>query len=255
LRAGPDPIPLLQSDDAFFPPRAVKSKNFQAKGSISSMQDNAAHDQNNTFLAAAAGVFGYGLKFAGYNFLTFVVLLCFGIMVFAYLTLVGPQVPSLKILSPLLPIDASGNTSLDASDILRVYSILSLVFMFLGIAAKGVLAGLRRIIQRLRGGGSAEPSSATNSRSLRQTLRADLWRIILSSGLITLIFLAACAGIPSAKMAEGASRLGLLGVLGVFYGIALVMNFFYVLIDEFSDLILDWARSNLPWPTARDQVA
>jgi uncharacterized membrane protein len=73
--------------------------------------------------------------------------------------------------------------------------------------------------------------------------------------LITLIFLAACAGIPSAKMAEGASRLGLLGVLGVFYGIALVMNFFYVLIDEFSDLILDWARSNLPWPTARDQVA
>ena len=218
------------------------------------MNDDASPHQTNTFLAAAAGIFGYVLKYAGYNFLTFVVLVCFGMLVFAYLTLFGPQVPSLKILSPLLPVDANGNTSLSASDILRAYSVLSLVFMFLGIAAKGLLTGLRRLIQRIRGGGSMEAPSGMGARTVRQYLRADLWRVMISCVVITLIFLAACAGVPFAKMAAGASPVALLGVLGVFYGISLVFNLMYVLIDEFSDFILDWARSNLPWPTVRDQV-
>jgi hypothetical protein len=219
------------------------------------MNDNKKPNRIPTFPVVIAGVFGYLTKYSAYNFLTFVILLCFGGLAFAYITFFGPTIPFWSLLSPLIPMDASGNASIGASDILRAYSLVSLFFMVLGIAAKALVTGVKRVIQRMRGSEEVETASPTNRRGIRRYLRAGLWRITISCTVITVIFLAAFAAVPSAKMAEGSSPVALLGIFGIFYLIAMCCNGAYILIDGFSDIILDWVRSNLPWPLEGNQVA
>jgi len=219
------------------------------------MNDNKMPNRIPAFPVAIAGLFGYLMKYSAYNFLTFVILLCFGGLAFAYLTILGPEIPFWGFLSSVIPFDSHGNATIGASDILWVYSLVSLIFMLLGMAVKALWMGMRRVVQRMRGSAPVEMSTPKKPQFIRQYLHAVLWRIIISCAVITLIFLTAFAAIPSAKMAEGSSPVGLFGVIGFFYVIGKIFNCVYVLTDVFSDFILDWARSNFPWPMVRSQVA
>jgi hypothetical protein len=219
------------------------------------MNDDRKPNRKPAFPVAPAGVFGYLAKYSAYNFLTFVILLCFGGLAFAYLTFFGTKIPFWSSVSSLIPFDASGNATIGASDILWVYLLVSLIFMLLGIAAKALWTGMRRAVQRMRGSGPVDTSTPKNPQPLRQYLRAVLKRIIISCAVITLIFLAAFAAIPSAKMAEGSSHAAFFGIIGFFYVMAMLLNCVYVLTDVFSDFTLDRARSNFPWAMVRSQVA
>jgi hypothetical protein len=219
------------------------------------MNDDKKPNRIPAFPVAMAGVFGYLAKYSAYNFLTFAILLCFGGLAFAYITFFGGQIPFWNSISSLIPFDASGNATIGASDILWVYSLVSLIFMLLGMAVKAMWMGMRRVVQRMRGSSPVEMSTPKKPQLIRRYLHAVLWRIIISCAVITLIFVVAFAAIPSAKMAEGSSPVGLFGVIGFFYVIGMIFNCVYVLTDVFSDFILDWARSNFPWPMVRSQVA
>ena len=218
------------------------------------MNENSIPSRTSTLVAALTGLFGFLMKYAAYNFFAAVVLLCFGALAFAYITFFGPKMPFLSSLSLLIPVDSNGTVRIGPSDILRAYSLLSLVLMGLGMAAKGLIAGWRRWAHRMGAFDPAGLSTPMNLQTPRQYINAGVRRIIFGCGAITLIFLAAFAAIPSAKMAEGASRVELFGIFGFFFVVAIGSNGIHVLIDGFSDFILDWARANFPWATERGQV-
>jgi hypothetical protein len=218
------------------------------------MDDNKLTDRIPTFAIALAGLFGFLMKYSAYNFLTGVALLCFAALAFAYITFIGPQVPFIRYLGFLIPMNSEGTTTLGASDILRVFSFLSLIFMILSIMGNALLRGLRKVVQpaaRVADGGGSRPA---NPSSIRSSLRAAVRRIIIGFVAVSLFFAAAFAAVPYARMAEGASRLAMAALFGFFYLLAIVSNGVYLLTDVVSDFILSWARAKFPWPQERDQV-
>ena len=218
------------------------------------MNDNRILRRTPAFSAALAGFFGFLLKYSAYNFLTGVVLLCFTALAFAYITFIGPRVSFLKYLAFLLPVDSQGTATLGASDILRVFSILSLIFMILAITGTTLMSGLRKVISPAHPADGADNSGPANTRSIRQLIRAGTRRFIIGCAAITLFFLAAFIAIPYARLAEGTSPVAMFALFGFFYLLALVSSGVYILIDVVSDGLLDWARVNFPWPVDRDPV-
>ena len=218
------------------------------------MNDNRILRRTPAFSAALAGFFGFLLKYSAYNFLTGVVLLCFTALAFAYITFIGPRVSFLKYLAFLLPVDSQGTATLGASDILRVFSLLSLIFMILSITGKPLMRGLRRIISPAPPADGVDHSAPANTRSIRQWIRAGTRRFIIGCAAITLFFLAAFIAVPHAKLAEGTSPSAMFSLFGLFYLLALVSNGIYLLIDVVSDGLLDWARVNFPRPEEGERV-
>jgi len=218
------------------------------------MNDNKIPRPTPAFSAALAGLFGFLLKYSAYNFLTGVVLLCFTALAFAYITFIGPRVSFLKYLSFLIPVDSQGTATIGASDILRVFSLLSLIFMILAITGKTFMGGLRKLISPAPRADGVKNSSPADTQSIRQSIRAGTRRFIIGCVAITLFFLAAFIAIPFAKLAEDTSSIAMFALFGFFYLLALVSNGVYILIDVVSDGLLDWARMNFPWPVEREQV-
>jgi hypothetical protein len=218
------------------------------------MNDNKILRRTPAFSAALAGLFGFLLKYTAYNFLTGVVLLCFTALVFAYITFIGPRVSFLKYLSFLIPVDSQGTATIDASDILRIFSLLSLIFMILAITGTTFMRGLRKMISQAPHDDGVENSGPVNTPSIRQSIRAGTRRFIIGCAAITLFFLAAFIAIPYARLAVSTSPIAMFALFGFFYLLALVSNGVYILMDVVSDGFLDWARVNLPWPVGRNRV-
>ncbi len=189
--------------------------------------------QRLTALIAAA--FGYLIKFMAYGFLTPVVLMTFAALVFVYITLVGPELPFLKYVSFLLPVDRRGNASINGDDIMNAFGIITMTLFLLSVIGGWLWRTLKRIVRPE----SEEGNSAVNQNPLSSIKR----RLIGTSIVITLIYLILFAVIPLARMAEGESSLGLYPVFIVFYIVIMVSNVIHIGIDTLSDVIL-----GLAWP-------
>jgi hypothetical protein len=218
------------------------------------MNNNKNPGRTPAYSAALAGLFGFLLKYTAYNFLTVVVLLCFTALVFAYITFIGPRVAFLKYLAFLLPVDSRGTATIGASDILRIFSLLSLIFMILAMTGATFVRGLRKVISPAPRAGGEENSGPASTPSIRRLIHAGTRRFITGCAATTLFFLAAFIAIPYARLAIGTGPLTMFALFGFFYLLALISNGVYILIDVISDCLLDWARVNFPWPVERNPV-
>ena len=187
---------------------------------------------------------GYVLKFISYSFLTAVVLIGFTGLVFIYINVVGTDMSVLKYFGFLLPLDANGSGSITEKDIMRVYGVLSM-----GLFGVSVLCDwLKRWIKRSRAG--SEPANmevnveGEGVQAPRRRLPNILKRILISSVLITLIYVAVFVVIPSAPMATGENPLLLYPIMIVFLIIALIANVIFIGIDTAANKLINLGLSN-----------
>ena len=188
---------------------------------------------------------GYVLKFISYSFLTAVVLIGFTGLVFIYINVVGTDMSVLKYFGFLLPLDANGSGSITEKDIMRVYGVLSM-----GLFGVSVLWDwLKRWIKRSRAG--SEPANVEVNvegegvQAPRRRLPNILKRILISSVLITLIYVAVFVVIPSAPMATGENPLLLYPIMIIFLIIALIANVIFIGIDTAANKLINLGLSNL----------
>ncbi|HNZ12176.1 MAG TPA: hypothetical protein PKL11_00870 [Anaerolineaceae bacterium] len=188
---------------------------------------------------------GYVLKFISYSFLTAVVLIGFTGLVFIYINVVGTDMSVLKYFGFLLPLDANGSGSITEKDIMRVYGVLSM-----GLFGVSVLWDwLKRWIKRSRAG--SEPANVEVNvegegvQAPRRRLPNVLKRILISSVLITLIYVAVFVVIPSAPMATGENPLLLYPIMIIFLIIALIANVIFIGIDTAANKLINLGLSNL----------
>ncbi len=191
------------------------------------------------FIVAALG---YAVKFTAYGILTAAVLMTFAALMFVYITLVGPEVPFIRYLSFVLPVDARGNASINGDDIMRVYGLFTLVLFGLSVAGGWLVRIIKRTARRIfqpEAEDASEESSVLNQNPLSSAKR----RLLVSSIVITVIYLIVFIAIPSARMAEGTSNWAMYPIFVVFYIIAMISNAIYIGIDSLSDLMLGWGWS------------
>ncbi|HMB25330.1 MAG: hypothetical protein ACM33V_08615 [Chloroflexota bacterium] len=187
----------------------------------------------------SAVVFGYIVKFVAYSALTAAVLMTFAALVAAYIIIMGPEVPFLQHLSFILPTDARGNITIDEDDIMQVYGILSMILFVLSVAGGWLVRILKRAIRQMShpDEGEAQPENILPNQN---PFSSGKRRIIGGSLVITLIYLVFFVVIPFARMAQGASHMGMYLVCVVFYIVALVSNAIYTVVDSLSELALGW---------------
>jgi len=186
---------------------------------------------------------GWGIKYVSCGMLTFVLLMCFGALVFAYVALWGSDVSWLAPIFKLLPQDMakSGTHELHTDDIsgflTRFWLGLSLVLT--------ALSALWRLFKRVRSGAKivSMPVSITDGLSLKpaaQHVRIHAKRrFLLGLGMVSAIFAAAFAAIPHARMAAGSSHVDMVFVFVVLYAFALVMTAAYIGLGIAADMVLD----------------
>lgn len=186
---------------------------------------------------------GWGIKYVSCGMLTFVLLMCFGALVFVQVALWGSDVSWLAPLFKFLPPDManSGSHELHTDDIsaflTRFWLGLSLVLT--------ALSAVWRLIKRVRS--SAPPASVALSmadglslKPATQHVRIHAKRRFLPGlGVVSAIFAAAFVAIPHARMAAGSSRADMVGVFVVLYLFALVMTAAYIGLGIAADMVLD----------------
>jgi hypothetical protein len=165
--------------------------------------------------------------------------------VFAYLVFFGSEIPILEHLSDILPVDLSGNITLDETDVMRIYTMITMGLMMLSLMGKGLLWGLKQLIKKPSG---TETEEETNKESqLALTFKAGVRRLVISTMVITIASVVLFIALRSADLAEGASLLDSFLVPMFFYVLAMVMNVIHVVLDSCSNLVLQWAISNITW--------
>ncbi len=93
--------------------------------------------------------FGYVVKFIACGFMTPVVLMTFAALVSSYLIIGGPEIPFLKYLSFLFPIDRRGNASINEDDIMRAYGLLTMALFVVFAAGQWLVRFLKRAAKRV----------------------------------------------------------------------------------------------------------
>jgi hypothetical protein len=186
---------------------------------------------------------GWGIKYVSCGMLTFVLLMCFGALVFVQVAVWGSDISWLAPLFKFLPPDMtkSGTHELHTEDIsgflTRVWLGLSLVLT--------ALSAVWRLIKRVRSGAplASMPVSIADGLTLkpaRQHVRIHAKRrFLLGLGLVSAIFAAAFIAIPHARMAAGSSHADMVFVFVVLYAFALVMTAAYIGLGIAADLVLD----------------
>jgi len=208
------------------------------------MEETMSQNQSRVTAIMLIGL-GYILKFISYSFLTAVVLIGFTGLVFIYINVVGTDMSVFKYFGFLLPLDANGSGSITEKDIMRVYGVLSM-----GLFGVSVLWDwLKRWIKRSRAG--SEPANVEVNvdgegvQAPRRRLPNMLKRILISSVLITLIYVAVFVVIPSAPMATGENPLLLYPIMIIFLIIALIANVIFIGIDTAANKLINLGLSNL----------
>jgi hypothetical protein len=195
--------------------------------------------------ALLVAALGYVIKFIAYNFLTPVVLLSFAALIFTYINLVGPEIPFFRYLSFLLPIDARGNASIDENDIMKAFGIITLVLFVLAVASGWLLRVLKGAFRRILQPDAEVEPPGDHLFSDQNPLSSAKRRLILSSIVITVIYLVVFLAIPSARMAAGTSTAAMYPIFVVFYVIAMISNVIYIVVDILSGMVLGWAWSRV----------
>jgi hypothetical protein len=186
---------------------------------------------------------GWGIKYVSCGMLTFVLLLCFGALVFVQVALWGSDISWLAPVFKFLPADMqkSGTHELHTDDIsaflMHVWLGLSLVLT--------ALSAVWRLIRRVRSGAllAAVPVSVADGLTLNtpaQHARIHAKRrFLLGLGVVSAIFAAALIAIPHARMAAGSTHGDMVFVFIVFYVLALVLTAAHVGVGIMADKILD----------------
>ena len=197
-------------------------------------------------ISIISGLFGCWVKYMAYFFLTATVLLTFSGLIFTYVTVFGPTMPILRYFSFLIPIDAFGNSYLEESDIMRVYSFLAFGLMILSLIGRGILWLIKHLNRQML------PSMIEDEKNEQEI---SFWRnfvnliggrrLVINIILITLIFLISFIVMPKAQLTEGTNIVAMYVVFAVFYVIAILSDVVYIVIDSISDRILWWAASQI----------
>lgn len=186
---------------------------------------------------------GWGIKYVSCGMLTFVLLLCFGALVFAYVALWGSDISWLAPVFKFLPQDMSksGTHELHTDDIseflTRFWLGLSLVLT--------ALSAVWRLLKRVRGGAplAGAPISMAEGLSLKppaQHARIHARRrFLLGLGVVSAIFACAFIAIPHARMAAGSSHADMIPVFIALYVFALVTTAAYIGLGIAADMVLD----------------
>lgn len=185
---------------------------------------------------------GWGIKYISCGMLTFVLLLCFGALVFAYVALWGSDISWLAPVFKFLPQDmsTSGTHELHTNDIsgflTRVWLGLSLVLT--------ALSAVWRLVKRVRSGAppASVPVSMAEGLNLKPAQHVRIHakrRFLLGLGLVSAIFVAAFIAIPHARMAPGSSHADMIPVFIALYVFALVTTAAYIGLGIAADMVLD----------------
>ena len=186
---------------------------------------------------------GWGIKYVSCGMLTFVLLMCFGALVFAQVALWGSDISWLAPIFKFLPPDMakSGAHELHTDDIsaflTRFWLGLSLVLTALSAAW--------RLIKRVRSGAPlmSVPVLMAEGLSLKPAARHVRIhagrRFLLGLGVVSAIFACAFIAIPHARMAAGSSHADMVFVFVVLYVFALVMTAAYIGLGIAADRVLD----------------
>lgn len=194
-------------------------------------------------VALIIAVLGYVMKFIACSVLTAAVLMTFAALLTTYIITVGPEMPFLQYLSFILPIDPRGNASINEDDIMRVYGVFAMVLFVLSVAGGWLVRVLKQTVERIFRPDIEVEANADNVPSSGNLFSSVKRRLLVSSIVITTIYLVLFSAIPSAHMAEGTSAVTMYTVFIAFYVIAMVSNAIYIGIDSLSALVLGWA-----WP-------
>ena len=170
---------------------------------------------------------GYGLRYLAAGFLTGAVLPTFGVLMVGYISVWGPEMPFLGVLSLLLPIDAQGNAEIDGDDIMRAFALLTLIVAALAEVVKAI----PRLLQLSASSGHEAGMKSSRLRSLRVPLI-----------LITIVFATSALAFVIGGAAQVASRFAILGIIAFMYVIAMGSLTLYKVIDTMAEGILALVR-------------
>ena len=181
---------------------------------------------------------GYLVKFIACGFLTPVVLMTFAAIVFAYITIAGTDMSFLRHLSFLFPIDSKGNADLDGNDIMRAYGLLTMAFFLLGMIVRGLVHFIKSRRKPALQSGINDRSVGGGVVSSWHRISVIKSRLIISSIVITVVWVVVFVSIPSARRGEETSILSLYVVWALFYLAAMMSNAIYIGIDSLANKIL-----------------
>ena len=184
-------------------------------------------DQRESIISPLIWVlFAYMLKYLVYGFLTVAVLSTFSATMIIYTTVWGSNLQFLQYLSFILPINAEGNAHLDGNDIMRVFSLLTLIIMILSEVARAIIGRLR------------PSSNNSNKRLVQRIWNLYVREMMASSIVITMIFLITALVLPFAELTWDTSLIGIYGVVGIFYLIAIISNAIFTAVNNIAEYIL-----------------
>ena len=176
----------------------------------------------------------YSLKYLAAGFLTGAVLPTLGVLMMGYISLWGPELPFLRVLSLFFPIDAQGNAEIYGPDIMRAFGLLTLIMAALVEALKSIPRLLR-----LR---TASGDKTGTKSSLLRSLRAPLM-------LITIVFAASAVAFAIGGSTQSGSTVTILGIIAFMYVIAMVSTTVYKFIDMLAETIPALVRSESEVPS------
>ena len=180
------------------------------------------------FATIVLHVLAYVLRYLAAGFLTAAVLTTLTLLIVLYVAVWGPEMEFLSILSPFLPIDAQGNARISGDDIMRAFSIMSLIMM-------GVAAALKAMIRKL--------GLHSENRDDNQTRGRFMHGLGIPLIFITIVYAGSTLAMLLTGAARGPSEGGILSIMALTYGIAMVSSLIYKAIDAFSQGILGRIRS------------
>jgi len=169
----------------------------------------------------------YTLKYLAAGFLTGAVLPPLGVLMVGYISVWGPEMSFLGVLSPLLPIDAQGNGIIRGDDIMRAFGLLTLIMAALVEVVKAILRMLRLPTARAH----KTPMKSALLRSLKAPLM-----------LITIVFATSALAFVIGGATQGTSSVAMLGIVAFMYVIAMGSTTAYKVIDMMSEGILALVR-------------
>jgi hypothetical protein len=199
--------------------------------------------QETSMLPIFAKIAAYIIGGSGYFFLTATIVLTFGVLVFDYITILGPEMPFLKNFSFLVPSGSTENINLNEGDIMWAYSLLSMIFFLLSLAGKGLVRVLRRFFHRAEESGNVEDKNEGIGQLVKRALKTFLRNLIISSVVILLVFITAFIALPFARLADGTQLGWFYLIFGFFLCFALFSNVIFLAIDSTSGLLQEWANS------------
>ena len=173
-------------------------------------------------------ILAYVMKYLANGLLAFTILSTFGALMIGYISIIGEDMPFLRYIDFLLPLDDTGSGTLHGGDILRVFSYLATITFGLSEAF--------RAIKRLLFPNARTTGDVTFTMALKRS-------VLISLLIITIIFALAAIAMPFAPLSENTTPLEMYIVLGAFYATAIFFYGLFKTIDTIADIVIMALRS------------